>query len=142
MKWLKSTTQKVWTVDGKVIPACVTSDNSYLKLDNAEYARLSAIPVVRSLIKAGAILVLSEEPAEIKNSLSNVQASNASLRAQNTELKSRIAQLESTQVDVEAIREEAQEAIRAEAVKELQEKEDEIAELKKQLKAAKKADKE
>lgn len=147
MKWLKSTTQKTWTVNGKIIPACVTPHNDYLKVEDSEYAAMSKVPVVASLIKVGGILVLSEEPAELKNSLDNLQTSNAVLQARVTQLEEELKRdkMMSQAIDVEAIKAEAQEEIRAEAVKELQEKQDaldakdaEIKKLKKQLAEAKK----
>ena len=147
MKWLKSTTQKTWTVNGKIIPACVTPHNDYLTVEDSEYAAISKVPVVASLIYAGGILVLSEEPAELKNSLDNLQTSNAVLQARVTQLEEELKRdkMMSQAIDVEAIKAEAQEEIRAEAVKELQEKQDaldakdaEIKKLKKQLAEAKK----
>ena len=147
MKWLKSTTQKTWTVNGKIIPACVTPHNDYLNVEDSEYAVMSKVPVVASLIKAGGILVLNEEPAELKNSLDNLQTSNAVLQARVTQLEEELKhdKMMSQAIDVEAIKAEAQEEIRAEAVKELQEKQDaldakdaEIKKLKKQLAEAKK----
>lgn len=148
MKWLKSTTQKTWTVGGKTIPACITPNNDYLVVGDDEYAVIAKTPVVASLIKAGGILVLREEPAELKNSLDNLQTSNATLQARNTQLEQELEQLKASlqSVNVEAIKAEAQEEIKAEAVKELQEKQDaldakdaEIKELRKQLAKAKKA---
>ena len=143
MKWLKSTTQKTWYAKGKKIPQCITPNNEYLQLEDSDYVELSKMPVIASLIKAGGILVLSEEPAELKNSVEALQGDKAALVAKNTELEARIKELEakasSTEtVDVEAIKAEAVAELKAEAIAELQAKEDEIAELKKQLKAAEK----
>lgn len=147
MKWLKSTTQKTWVASGKTIPACVTPHNDYLQIDDSEYAVLTAIPVIKSLINAGGILVLDQEPAELKNSVDNLQLSNVALKARNAELETQIAQLQKQAtpiVDVEAIKAEAQEEIKAEAIKELQEKQEsldaaqaEIKKLKAQLEKAK-----
>ena len=143
MKWLKSTTQKTWYAKGKKIPQCITPNNEYLQLEDSDYVELSKMPVIASLIKAGGILVLSEEPAELKNSVEALQGDKAALVAKNTELEARIKELEAKTsptetVDVEAIKAEAVAELKAEAVAELQAKEDEIAELKKQLKAAEK----
>lgn len=146
MKWLKSTTQKTWTVNGKVIPACVTPHNDYLRMDEAEFTAISGTPVIKSLISAGAILVLSEEPAELKNSVSSLQGSNAALTAQITQLQEQLRQKDealasasAATVDVEKIKEEAQAEIKAQAIAELQEKENRIAELEKQLAKATKS---
>lgn len=136
MKWLKSTTQKTWTVGGRIIPACVTSHNDYLVLDDSLFTELTRTPVIKSLITAGAILVLSEEPAELKNSVEAFRGDKAALTAEITQLREQLKQkeLEATPtVDVEKLREEAQAEIKAQAIKELEEKEAEIAKLKKQL---------
>ena len=150
MVWLKSTTQKEWVINGKIIPRCMTKDNQYLKLSDTEYNNLLSIPVFNSLVKASAVLVLHQEPAEIRNNIQNLNASNAELVARNTELQTRIAELEKKAgpaVDVEKIKEEAVASLKEEAVKELQEKQDaldaataEIEKLKKQLAKAKSRD--
>ena len=150
MVWLKSTTQKEWVINGKIIPRCMTKDNQYLNLSDTEYNNLLSIPVFNSLVKASAILVLHQEPAEIRNNIQNLNASNAELVARNTELQTRVAELEKKvgpAVDVEKIKEEAVASLNEEAVKELQEKQDaldaataEIEKLKKQLAKAKSKD--
>ena len=150
MVWLKSTTQKEWVINGKIIPRCMTKDNQYLSLSDTEYNNLLSIPVFNSLVKASAILVLHQEPAEVRNNIQNLNASNAELVARNTELQTRIAELEKKAgpaVDVEKIKEEAVASLKEEAVKELQEKQDaldaataEIEKLKKQLAKAKSKD--
>lgn len=142
MKWLKSTSQKAWTVMGKVIPPCLTPDNRYLEVDNSTYTSISSVPVIKSLIKAGDILVLSEEPAELKNSLSSLQSNNAVLKTQVTqlqeELKEKEQYLEAARLDAEKIKEEAQAEIKAQAVAELKEKESRIKELEAELAKLKK----
>lgn len=142
MRWMKSTTQKVWVAEGHKIPACVTPKNDYCIVDEDAYAKIVANPIFKSLIAQGSILVLDKEPAELKNSLDGLQSSNAVLQARNTELEARVKELEAggkaEPVDVEAIKEEAVAELKAEAIAELQAKDDEIAELKKQLKAAEK----
>lgn len=142
MRWMKSTTQKVWVAEGHKIPACVTPKNDYCIVDEDAYAKIVANPIFKSLIAQGSILVLDKEPAELKNSLDGLQSSNAVLQARNTELEARIKELEAGSdkepVDVEAIKEEAVAELKAEAIAELQSKDAEIAELKKQLKAAEK----
>ena len=150
MVWLKSATQKEWVINGKIIPRCMTKDNQYLNLSDTEYNNLLSIPVFNSLVKASAILVLHQEPAEIRNNIQNLNASNAELVARNTELQTRVAELEKKvgpAVDVEKIKEEAVASLKEEAVKELQEKQDaldaataEIEKLKKQLAKAKSKD--
>lgn len=118
-RWLKSTTQKAYTVQGKIIPPCVTSDNRWLKITESEYSAMKAMPVISSLIKAGGILVSIKEPEELRNSIEGLKGSNAELIAINTQLEEKIKIMESNSgVDVEAIRAEA----RAEAQKDLQDK--------------------
>lgn len=142
MRWMKSTTQKVWVAEGHKIPACVTPKNDYCIVDEDAYAKIVANPIFKSLIAQGSILVLDKEPAELKNSLDGLQSSNAVLQARNTELEARVKELEAgsdkAPVNVEAIKEEAVAELKAEAIAELQAKDAEIAELKKQLKAAEK----
>ena len=147
MRWLKSTTQKVWTINGKTIPKCVTPHNDYLTVSDTEYNEFLKVPVFASLVKANGILVLTSEPAELKNSVEGLNLTNAQLVAKNTELQARITELESNTVDVEAIKAEAVAAIKEEAIKELTDKQAEldtalaeIKELKKQLKKSKSED--
>ena len=150
MKWLKSTTQKEWTIQGKTIPACVTPHNDYLVLNDSDYATISDIPVIKSLIKSNAIIVLDHEPSELKNSVEALQGSNAELTARIKQLEAELAT--KPDVDVEAIKAQAV-AEKEAALKELDdkasaiiaEKDARIAELEAQLskkKAAKKADEE
>lgn len=147
MRWLKSTTQKVWTINGKSIPKCVTPHNDYLTVSDTEYNEFLKVPVFASLVKANGILVLTSEPTELKNSVEGLNLTNAQLVAKNTELQARITELEGSAPDVEAIKAEAVAAIKEEAIKELQEKQDELdatkaelKELKAQLKKLKKSE--
>lgn len=101
--------------------------------------------VFASLIKSGEVLVLKEEPAELKNNIEGLTSSNASLIAKNTELKEELKvlkeQLDGQKRDVDAEVASQVEAFKAEAIKELQEKQDaldkalaQIKDLKKQVK--------
>lgn len=144
MRWLKSTTQKAWqvAVSGKplVIPPCDTPDHKYLQVTDNEYNSIIGSTVIKSLVKTGGIMVLDQEPAELKNSVEALQGSNASLVAKNLELERRIKELEASLtgtvtntepgIDIEAIKEQAVAELKAEAVAELQQKQDEIDELK------------
>ena len=146
MVWLKSTTQKEWVINGKIVPRCVTKDNRYLSLSDTEFNNMLAVPVFNSLVKANAILVLYQEPAEVRNNIQNLSTSNAELVARNTELQARVEELEKkagNTVDIEKVKEEAVASLKEEAVKEHQEKQDaldaataEIEKLKKQLNKA------
>ena len=142
MKWLKSTTQKTWTIQGKTIPACTTPHNDYLILNDSDYATISDIPVIKSLIKSNAIIVLDHEPSELKNSVEALQGSNAELSARIKQLEAELASKPT--VDVEALKAEFA-AEKEAALKELDEKasaiiaekDEQIKKLEKQLARAK-----
>lgn len=92
MKYLKSTSQKAYTVNGKVIPACITPGNKTLEVDDSEWFQISSQPVIASLIKAGDILVLDEDPNVKEDIVARDQV--AELKAQNTALEEKIKRLE------------------------------------------------
>ena len=163
MRWLKSTTQKSWVLGaaGKqfIVPQCDTRDNKWLVMEEDDFAQLMNQPVVKSLVKAGAITVLDKEPAEIKNSVPNLQVANTTLKAEldmiRTErdaLKMRVQELEqgTVGVDLEAEITKAVEATKAEYEQKLKELDDKAsgiiadkdAEIDKLQKKLKKADKE
>lgn len=163
MKWLKSTTQKSWVASCNnrqiIIPQNETADNRWLSLGDDEFAEISSLPVIASLIKAGGIMVLDQEPEELKNSIPALQVSNTQLKAELDAAKERITALEAqlkdtNSIDIEAIRdevrrqcevekqqalEEAQQKyqqLEAEATQALADKDAEIAKLEKKLKKA------
>lgn len=144
-RWIKSTSQRQWNINGKVVPKCITPNNSYLVVSEKEYTEMTQKVVFASLIKSGEVLVLKEEPAELKNNIEGLTSSNASLIAKNTELKEELKvlkeQLDGQKRDVDAEVASQVEAFKAEAIKELQEKQDaldkalaQIKDLKKQVK--------
>lgn len=92
MKYIKSTTQKSYTVNGKVIPACVTPGNKTLEVDDSEWFQISTQPVIASLIKSGDLLVLDEDPNVKEDTAARNQV--AELTAKNTELEEKIRLLE------------------------------------------------
>ena len=106
MKYLKSTNQRAYTVNGKVIPACITPGNKTLAVDDSEWFQISTQPVIASLIKAGDILVMDEDP----NVKEDTEARNqvAELKAQNTLLTEKLKQLEQRQPDRKAVNGELQ----------------------------------
>lgn len=157
MKWLKSTTQKAWTVgvEGKqyTIPPAETSDNRFLRLDEVEFTKIEALPVIASLIKAGGIMVLSQEPAELRNTVPALQVTNTQLQAELDTAKARIKELEdqlknATNIDIEKIKADAVAAVQkkydeleaeakqviADKDREIAGKDQEIAKLEKKLK--------
>lgn len=158
MRWLKSATQKSWVLSNGtkqfIVPQNETRDNRWLTMEEDDFAAVVNQPVVKGLVKTGAILVLDKEPAELKNSLPNLQVTNTALRAENealtaqvTALEARISQMEenATGVDLEAEIAKAVEATKAEyeqklkeldekASKLIEEKDAEIKKLEKKLK--------
>lgn len=149
MKYLKSTTQKAYTVKGFTIPKCITPKNDYLILNDSDYSEIESIPVIKSLIKAGGIFVSDKEPSDSIKNIENLEASNAQLIARATELEAKLKELERRReagevVNIAKIKEDAQAEIKAQAIQELQEKQDaldaaqkEIEELKAQLSSKK-----
>lgn len=149
MKYLKSTTQKAYTVKGYTIPKCITPKNDYLILNDSEYSEIEKIPVIKSLIKAGGIFISDKEPSDSIKNIENLEATNARLIARATELEAKLEELERRReagevVNIAKIKEDAQAEIRAQAIQELQEKQDaldaaqkEIEELKAQLSSKK-----
>lgn len=149
MKWLKSTTQKAWTVgiEGQqyTIPSTDPSDR-FLCIDEVVFTKIEALPVIASLIKAGGIMVLSQEPAELKNSVPVLQVTNTQLQAELDTAKARIIQLEAqlkdaANIDIEKIKADAVAAIQkkyddleAEAKQVIAEKEEKITKLERKLK--------
>ena len=138
MKYLKSTTQKAYTVKGFTIPKCVTPKNDYLILDDSEYSEIESIPVIKSLIKAGGIFVSDKEPSDSIKNIENLEASNAQLIARATELESKLKELERRReagevVNIAKIKEDAQAEIKAQAIQELQEKQDALDAAQKQI---------
>lgn len=154
MKWLKSATQKSWIAScgGKqiIIPQNETSDNRWLSLGDDEFAEVSNLPVIASLIKANGIIVLDQEPAELRNSIPSLQVANNQLQAELDTAKARITELEgqlkdATHVDIQAEIDKAVEATKAEyeqklkeldekATKIISDKDAEITKLEKKLK--------
>ena len=158
MRWLKSTTQKSWVLSNGtkqfIVPQNETRDNKWLVMEEDDFAAVVGQPVVKGLIKTNAIMVLDKEPAEIKNSLPNLQVTNNTLRAENDTLKAenavmkeRIRELEdgTVGIDLEAEIAKAVEATKAEyeqklkdldekASKLIEEKDAEIKKLEKKLK--------
>lgn len=137
MRWLKSATQKSWVLGSGekqfIVPANETREGKWLTMEEGDYNAVSAQPVVKSLISSGAIIVLNEEPAEVKNSLPNLQVTNTALKAEletvkaeKAALEARVKELEvgTTGVDLEAEIAKAVEATKVEYEKKLKELDD------------------
>lgn len=150
MRYLKSTTQKSYMLNGKKIPQCVTKDNEWLALNDSAYAEFSKVSVVASLIKSGAIIVTDKEPTTPTKQVSQLTQVNAQQAMEITTLHEEIAGLKkqladsanSAEVDTLKAALEKQRADDLAEIKQLQaDKDAEIAKLKKQLAAAEKGSK-
>lgn len=155
MKYVKSTTQKEWVAAGKVIPACVTKDNRYLKIEDEEWNKIAEIPVIKALIKSGGIFVSDKTPTDLQESSTELKVTNAELKAEIAQLKAQLkTQLmaqegnpvleakvtelrtlldakEKEVTELLAAKETEVEALKQEALAELAKKDEEIAKLKK-----------
>lgn len=137
MRWLKSTTQKSWVLSNGekqfIVPQCENREGKWLTMEEDDFAAVVNQPVVKGLIKNNAIMVLDKEPAELKNSLPNLQVTNNTLKAENETLKAEKAVLEArikelevgtTGVDLEAEIAKAVEAVKVEYEQKLKELDD------------------
>lgn len=142
MRWLKSTTQKSWVLSHGtkqfIVPQNETRDGKWLVMEEDDFAAVVNQPVVAGLIKNNAIMVLDKEPAELKNSLPNLQVTNNALRAENDTLKAEKAALEerikeietgTSGVDLEAEIAKATDAVKAEYEQKLKELDEKATEL-------------
>lgn len=143
MKYVKSTTQKEWVAAGKVIPACVTKDNRYLKIEDEEWDKIAEIPVIKALIKSGGIFVSDKTPTDLQESSTELKVTNAELKAEIAQLKAQLMVQEGNPVleakvtelqTLLAAKEKEVEELKQEALTELSKKDEEIAKLKKELK--------
>lgn len=142
MKWLKSTTQKTYLIDGKKIPACVTPNNDYLALSDDAYTRLKQNKVIASLIEGGAIIVTDVEPMSPTKQASVLTQEKALLIKENTELKEKLKAAEDNsamRAELDSVTAELKEsqkkykALEKEAKETIANLNSEIAELKAQL---------
>lgn len=142
MRWLKSTTQKSWVLSHGtkqfIVPQNETRDNRWLTMEEDDFAAVIKQPVVAGLVKNNAIMVVDKEPAEIRNSLPNLQVTNTTLRAEletvkaeRDALKARIQEIETgtSGVDLEAEIAKAVEATKAEYEQKLKELDDKASKL-------------
>lgn len=90
MKWLKSTTQKSYIIEGKKIPQCITPNNDYLALSDEGYNNFIKNAVIKSLVNGGAILVTDIEPQSPTQQASTLTKEKAMLIRENTELKEKL----------------------------------------------------
>lgn len=128
MKWLKSTTDKSYTAQGKVIPPAT---HAPLAVSEDVYAKITGMAVIQSLIKTGGIIVLEKytDPTSVSNNKLAV------LKEENTKLQAQVKALEASEAKAKKFDE-----LKAEAEQAIAAKDAEIEALKAQL-ASKKASK-
>lgn len=129
-KWLRSTSNKAYTVEGKTIPPYSSAP---LQVTETVYASIAGNKVIASLIKSGAIAVLSKY--EDDSSLANKDAARLrALTTENAKLADRIRELEASQPSEDTAKKAEQfEALKAEAEQTIAAKDAEIEALKAQL---------
>lgn len=128
MKYVKSTTQKSYVVQGKVIPPCVTARNQTLAVEDSEWFQISSQPVIAALIHSGDLLVLDEDPNVKEDTEARSQL--AELRAQNTALEEELKQLKGAASADSTDWKKKFEELQKEALKELQQLKEENEQLK------------
>lgn len=126
MKWLKSTTDKSYVAQGKVIPPATQAP---LAVTEDVYTKITGMAVIQSLIKTGGIIVLEKytDPTSASNNRLAV------LKEENTKLQARNKELEAAEARAKQFDE-----LKAEAEQTIADKDAEIESLKAQLKEAQK----
>lgn len=134
MKYYKSTTNKEYTIDGKIIPRVDTKNWLVVKDSEA----LESNKVIASLIKHGQVVVTKQEPESMKqvtaqNAAAQLALENSELRKklEEAEAKARVANTPTSKALKDA--EKKYSELEAEAKAELQKQADRIAELEAQL---------
>lgn len=133
-KWLRSTSGKAYTIEGKTIPSYSSAP---LQVTEDLYATILKNKVISSLIKNGGIAVLAKyEDDSQATSNSKLQA----LTTENAKLADRIRELEASQPSEDIAKKAEQfDALKTEAEQAISAKNAEIAELKAQLAKTKKS---
>lgn len=138
MRWLKSATDKQWTVGAKgeqyIIPAI---DKKWLCIEEDVYNDISAQPVIKSLIKAKGIIVENKKPVEAEDSVPELQEKAVTLQTKVTDLETQLAEATNKVKDLEqklADKEQELKDLDAKASKIIEEKEATIQKLEKKLK--------
>ena len=138
MRWLKSATDKQWTIGAKgqqiVIPA---ADKKWLCIEEDVYNEISAQPVIKSLIKAKGIIVMNKKPIEAEDSVPELQEKTVTLQTKVTDLETQLVEATNKVKDLEqrlADKEQELKDLDAKASKIIEEKEATIQKLEKKLK--------
>ena len=90
MKWLKSTTSKSYTAEGKTIPAM---NQTPLAVSDELFDRIAKMAVIKSLIKTGGIIVLDKYTEAGVSSDAKLEKIRT-LSTENENLRAKVAQLE------------------------------------------------
>lgn len=138
MRWLKSATDKQWTIGAKgqqiVIPA---ADKKWLCMEEDVYNEISAQPVIKSLIKAKGIIVMNKKPIEAEDSVPELQEKTVTLQTKVTDLETQLTEATNKVKDLEqqlADKEQELKDLDAKASKIIEEKDATIQKLEKKLK--------
>ena len=138
MRWLKSATEKQWTIGAKgqqiVIPA---ADKKWLCMEEDVYNEISAQPVIKSLIKAKGIIVMNKKPIEAEDSVPELQEKTVTLQTKVTDLETQLVEATNKVKDLEqqlADKEQELKALDEKASKIIEEKDATIQKLEKKLK--------
>lgn len=138
MRWLKSATEKQWTVGAKghqiIIPG---SDKKWLCVEEDVYNEIVAQPVIKSLIKAKGIIVENKKPVEAEDSVPELQEKTMSLQTKVTDLETQLVEAANKVKDLEqqlADKEQELKDLDDKASKIIEEKDKAIEKLEKKLK--------
>lgn len=138
MRWLKSATEKQWTVgvQGKqlIIPGV---DKKWLCMEEDVYNELSAQPVIKSLIKAKGIIVENKKPVEAEDSVPELQEKTMSLQTKVTDLETQLTEAQAKNEELTtqlATKEQELKDLDDKASKIIEEKDKTIEKLEKKLK--------
>lgn len=137
MKWLKSTTDKSYTAQGKIIPP---SNSAPLAVSDTVFESITSMKVIASLIKTGGIIVLDKYSDPQVNS--SEQHKLQQLQLENTQLNDKIRKLEASQPSTEVVEKAAKfDELKTEAEQTIAAKDAEIERLRADLARAKKSSK-
>lgn len=138
MRWLKSATDKQWTIGAKgqqiVIPA---ADKKWLCMEEDVYNEISAQPVIKSLIKVKGIIVMNKKPIEAEDSVPELQEKTVTLQTKITDLETQLTEAANKVKDLEqqlADKEQELKDLDDKASKIIEEKDKAIEKLEKKLK--------
>lgn len=142
MKWLKSTTDKSYTAQGKIIPP---SESAPLAVSDTVFESITSMKVIASLIKTGGIIVLDKyNDPQVDNKeqlkLQQLHVENARLAGEKSQLEAEVARLKEAQPSDEVVQKAAQfDELKTEAEQTISAKDAEIERLKAELAKAKKS---